>query len=273
MRTHRRELVADVGLFNAHQLQPRELLRFLMQGSFAWLEAHVASYPRLVEAHGFGFVYISVELRYHARVSFADFDVLAYDTRIALKRAGTRLDIGVRFLGGGRLLAEVTSLAAIVRIEESAATSARPSALSEALQSRFLEDEKPDGPLERSMPARVAAVEDSGPALVQTRTPFTLARHQCEFADQWLFYQIPTLYEPARERSILEQGREVPLLKQGLREPLRSMAMELHRPFFAFDHGYVDSRAYDAGGRLACLHRLCSDVPSPSVHATILETF
>ena len=240
---------------------------------FGWLTTCVASYQELADRHGFGCVYMSMELDYLSRQSFSDFDTLRYDTQVRLMRRGTRYATQTRFLGEDRSLVEVSALLGIVKIEEALATAARPEALSQALQSRFEADEQVEASPRREMPDLIASIETTASSLIEFNTPFCLTRNQCEFADQWVFFQIPTIYEPAREMLIVKHGREIPQLKQGLRDPLKTVTIELSRPLYAFDQGFVETHAYDHDGHLACIHRICSDLPGNPVHATIVERF
>ena len=152
----------------------------------------------------------------------------------------------------------------IVKIEEAIASSARPEALTETLQSCFHSSEVSQASPSRHMPDLIASIEANGSEIIAHKTPFTIARHQCEFADQWVFYQIPTLYEPARERLVVKCGRDIPVLKSGLRDSLKAVDIELNRPFYAFDSGFVETRVYHHDQRIVFVHRLCSGAPRNS---------
>ncbi|PON10625.1 hypothetical protein C2W62_49085, partial [Candidatus Entotheonella serta] len=87
-----------------------------------------------------------------------------------------------------RSLVEVSTLLGIVKIEEAIATAARPEALSQTLQSRFEADKQVETSPRREMPDLIASIESTTSPLIKFTTPFCITRHQCEFADQWVFF-------------------------------------------------------------------------------------
>jgi hypothetical protein len=150
---------------------------------------------------------------------------------------------------------------------------AEPAPLPDALLEQFEADEVESPSPARMVPARVTAVEAQGALLAESSKPFRIHRHLSEVAEQWSWTETPGLIESARENMALDnQGEHKMMLRRCLRRRIARFDIEFSRPFFSFEDGEIVSRAYEAAGHLAFVHRFISN-RGTHLHATAVEVF
>lgn len=279
MRTLTHELVVDTCLFSPLQLQPRALFAHSWNGLARWFAAHVCSFPALLGDHQAGMVFLGVHLAYRQPLGFFDADVIRQEVTARLLRGGSRLELSCRYTGvgreagEGRLAAEVRCILCPVAIEEPRSLAARPQPFAAEVQACFLGDERGDQAPPRVVPALLEELAARGQPLGERQTPFTIHRHMAEVADQWSFSEIPCLCEAAREHLVLEQVGREPRLGAALARPLRSIDVELARPYYSFDRGVTQTQVAALGDGLAWVHRLGATLPGAPVHGVVVERY
>ncbi|HRC54289.1 MAG: hypothetical protein IPI49_21190 [Myxococcales bacterium] len=278
MRTLHHDLVVDTCLFSPLQLQPRALFAQSWNGLARWFAANVCSFPSLLGDHHFGMVFLGIHLAYHEPVGFFDADVIGQEVTVRLLRQGSRLELVSRYVGrgrecgDGRLAAEVRCTLCPVAITEPRSLAAQPAPFPEDIQRCFAEDERGTSTAPRVVPALLEEISRGVP-LGERQTPFTIHRHMAEVADQWSFSEIPCLCEASREHLVLEQVGRAPELGQALALPLRTVDVELARPYYSFDRGVTSTQAASLGGKLAFVHRLGATLPGTPVHGIVVERY
>ncbi|MEZ4361118.1 MAG: hypothetical protein R3B48_13115 [Kofleriaceae bacterium] len=278
MRVVTHEHIVDTCLFSPLQLQPRALFAHSWNGLARWFHEHVCSFPALLGDHGFGMVFLSIHLGYREPLGFFDADVLRQEVTAQLAREGSRVLLTARYFGvgreagEGRLAAEVRCTLCPVAIEEPRSLAARPQAFPIEVQRCFRPDELASAAPPRVMPALLEELARGAP-LAEGTTPFTIHRHMAEVADQWSFAEIPGLCEASREHLVLAAVEREPALGPSLATPLRSVDVELARPYYSFDRGVTASQAVALDGRVAWVHRLGATSPGAPVHGVIVERY
>ncbi|MCG8420804.1 MAG: hypothetical protein MJE77_23020 [Proteobacteria bacterium] len=273
MRTISWDIVVDTCLFSPLGLQPRALFSHSWNGLARWFKAHVVSFPKLLGDKRYGMVFLGIHLSYDQPLGFFDADTVRVDASVSLLRRGSRVRLQTEFFAADRRAAEMSFLLCPVAIDDGVSLAARPAAFPESIQEYFLPDERGEQSPPRVVPDLVSTIAARGRELASGSQPFFVHRHYGEVADQWSFTEIPCICESARESLALARHEDVPVLRHGLSKPLRSIDVELQRPYFVFDSGRVDTETYDVDGRLAMIHKLCSSQPGGQLHGTVVERF
>ncbi len=263
------ELPFDACMFTPLQMQPRTLFALMMGGWAHWVRAHLVSFPRLILEHHVSAVAMGARLEYLEPMTFLDAEALEVTVRLGTRRGGSMMLLEYEHRAAGVLFARAHLLLRTVRLEDVASLAAVPGVLPPALLAKHDADEIGGDAPARVVPGLVAEME-VGSALAEGGMPLTFHRYLCEVADQWSFAEVPGLTGASREQMVLALGANNPLLRQGLVRPVRRIDVEYTRPFFSFDPGDMQSRAWERGGKLAFVHRLVSKA---GVHATLVEQF
>ncbi len=279
MRVLTHDLVVDTCLFSPLQLQPRALFAHSWNGLARWFHAHVCSFPSLLGDHRAGMVFLGIHLQYREPLGFFDADVVRQEVTARLLREGSRLELVCRYTGlgraagDGRLAAEVRCVLCPVAIDEPRSLAARPQPFAAEIAACFAADERGDKAPPRVVPALLEELAAKGRPLGERQTPFTIHRHMAEVADQWSFSEIPCLCEASREHLVLENVGREPSLGAALGKPLRSIDVELARPYYSFDRGVTHTQVAAVGetGGLAFVHRLGATLPGAQVHGVVVE--
>jgi hypothetical protein len=279
MRTLTHELVVDTCLFSPLQLQPRALFAHSWNGLARWFAAHVCSFPALLGDHHAGMVFLGIHLAYREPLGFFDADVIRQEVTARLLRHGSRLELVARYTGvgraagAGRLAAEVRCVLCPVAIDEPRSLAARPQSFSAELAARFAPDELGEAAPPRVLPALLEQLAAHGTPLGERQTPFTIHRHMAEVADQWSFSEIPCLCEASREQLVLEHVAQQPRLGESLARPLRSIDVELARPYYSFDRGVTRTQVVAVADQLTWVHHLGATLPGAQVHGVVVERY
>ena len=119
----------------------------------------------------------------------------------------------------------------------------------------------------------VEAIEQNGRLLIEKQQAFTVHHHLCEVAEQWGFIEIPGIVESVREPLALDKHHDLPHLSRCLHQPLKAYKVELNRPYFVFESGQVETKAYQWNDELIFVHRLHSQQYPGEIHGTAVEIF
>jgi hypothetical protein len=290
-----RRHVVDTCLYSAVQLQPRWLFAQTWGGLAEWFKAHVCSFPELLGERRFGMVFLGIQLRYEEQLGFFDADEIAQEVTVRCLRGGGRVHTVSRYwgqgrrAGSGRPAAQVSCLLCPVAIVEADSLAASPAAFDERIQSCFTDAETAADLPTRSLPGLLEPLKAGAMPLLGTRDgQFSIHRHMSEVADQWSFAELPCIAESAREELVFGQLPTQPELGRALAQGLRSVDIELSRPYFAFDHGVIRTRAFglesgeagraaqgesNANSRLQFWHQLGATLPGAQAHAIVLERY
>jgi hypothetical protein len=267
------EVITDTTYFNPLQLQPRVLLSLSFNAMSRWLKEHLVSFPELIQKYRTSLVILGAGIRYEEPLSFFDGDSIEVRAALRVLRKRSRAELNVAFAAGQGTAASVRILLCPVHIVDPISLAAAPRELSDDLVSRLQDDE-----LDAASPARPLlhlqrGMESAGQELARATSSFVTHRHLCEVADQWAFLEVAGLVGAGREAMALNRGTEVPGLVDALARPLSSFEMELTRPYFWFQPGFIDTTAFRWEDRLAFVHSLRSPVPGGDVHGIAVERF
>lgn len=267
-RTVRWEVPNDTSLFTPHQLQPRAVGELAMSGWARWLRAHVVSFPKLIREHGVGVVVVGAEIEYLTSFGFLEADAFDAEAAVFVRKNGALFEVDLSCSAGGTPVVRVTTVVRTVLLADTQSLAATPGELPQPLLERFQPDERRES-ARRHLAPQVNALEASPEPLGAASRPFVVHRHLCEVADQWSFIIVPDLASEGREHLALASGAKVPSLRKGVSRPIKKIQFELSKPFYAFEHGTLETRAWSTAEGLAFVHTMRS--PS-GVHATVVET-
>ena len=262
----------ETRLFTPFQLQPKSLCEIISTGFSRWTQEHLFSFPRLINEHRVSVVVAGIQLEYLRPLTFFDADTLDINFSLTVRAEGKMLVLNAQYKANDELVAR-SQLRVIPVLISDETLSALPGKLPPAVYERFTEDERIEGRPERYVNNLALEIEANGRYLHSYTHHFFLHRHICEVADQWSYTDLVSHVAASREMMALEHGQDIPELMHGLSQPLKQVDAELSRPYYAFDNGLVESKAYCHEGRLALIHHLYSDIGSNKAHAVVIERF
>ena len=102
---------------------------------------------------------------------------------------------------------------------------------------------------------------------------FTLFRHRCEVADQWVFFELPTLAAESRESLIDALQDDPDELSSSLGLALNDIYMEWRCPFYLFEKGRIKTQAYRLQGKLYFAHHVFNLTRANTLAAIVIEAF
>ncbi len=272
-RTISFEFPTDTSLFTPQQIQPRAALALTMQGFARWAREYLVSFPRMIREFGVGIVVARLQVDYRAPLGFFDTDTLRYTTGFRLVNKGAFLEGTGVCSGGGVSAVEFKGMMRPVLLGEAETLAARPGRIPPALQERFLPDEIISEPPAQSLRVLWRQLTEQGKPLAEGSYPFVVHRHACEVADQWSYIEIPAHVGGSRETLIMSKGESFTSVRSRLSGPLKSLSLELRRPYFLLDEGAVLTQAFLHEGELLFLHRLCSGPGNENLHGVVLERY
>ena len=242
-----------------------------MSGLARWLRDYLVSFPLLIKQYHIGVVVVEIAIDYLEPFGFFHADGFEVRTAVRVRGGGSLLEGDVAFCTDRSQVARALHLLRPVLLGEDASLAARPGKMPDELLSRFQPEE-----IELSSPGRPVRrlakhIEELGAFLAEGRAPFIFHRHLCEVADQWSYIEIPGLIAMGRERLALEQGERVPKLRNCLTQSLQRVNIELSRPYFLFDSGVVETRAYLLDEEIFLIHRLQPPEGQGKLHGIAVE--
>ena len=271
-RTTRFEVPFETRHFTPFQLQTKALCEIANSGWSRWLKAHMIPFPQLIKQHRVSFVIAGLKLNYLHPLTFFDADSLEATFAPTVRAGGKMIVWDIDFAANDHQVAQARFATIPVLIRDEM-LSALPGLLPDTVYQQFTPEEcLPDRP-KRYVGELVQSIEENGRYLTSGTHPIFLHRHVCEVADQWSYTELTSHAAGSREMLALQQGQAFPDLIHGLSQPLRQVDAELARPYYAFDDGSVESKAYCYEGRLTLVHRLFCDVGPGLPHAVVVEQF
>ena len=272
-RTAKFDVPTDTSQFTALQLQPKTLLSLSWNGYARWLKENIFSFPSLIKDHQFGTVILGIDIDYEQPLGFFDADTLDVEVEVGVRRAGSRMELNVGFSADGNRAAHVRILLCPLEIIDPQSLGAVPTTVPEEIMAKFLTDEVDETSPSRTVPGLLSDIQESGRFLTECSDQFTVHHHLCEVAEQWSFIEVPGIVESVREPMALDRHEEIPELRQSLDQRIRTISVELNQPYFVFESGQVETKAYLWRERLVFVHRLLSGRFDGEVHGTIIEQF
>jgi hypothetical protein len=263
----------DTSLFTPLQLQPRTSLSLTWNSFARWLREYLVSFPELIGSEHVGAVIMSIGVRYFDDVRFFDCPVIDVSASVVALGGGSRLQLVTALHSDQRRISEITLLLCPVSVEEPMSLAARPSPLPRHLLEKLSPDEQSDAKPERKVPRLLERIRTMGRPLGEGQSQFIVDRHLCEVADQWSFVELPCVCESSRNALAFAHLAAEPSLKRALDTRLECFDVELTKPYFSFDHGRVDSRAYELDGDVYFIHELSSSGAIIARHGVVIETF
>jgi hypothetical protein len=276
------QTAVDTSFFTPLQLQPRTSLSLTWNSFARWLSEYLVSFPELIGKEHVGAVIMSIGVRYFDDVRFFDCPVVDVSASVVALGGGSRLKLVTVLHSGQQRISEVTLLLCPVRVEEPTSLAARPSPLPPHLLERLSPDEQSDAKPERRVPRLLERIRTTGRPLGVGKSQFIVDRHLCEVADQWSFVELPCVCESSRNALAFEHLGAEPGLRHALDTRLERFDVELTKPYFSFDHGLINSQAYELEGVVYFVHELSSSgaVSAPrrepvgsARHGVVIETF
>jgi hypothetical protein len=269
MRRVRFSAPMDTSLFTPSQLQPRFLFWLGMSGWARWVKDYLVPFRLLIRDHGLGVVVVGVHLEYQRPFGFFDADELEVEAGWRAKMGGIFLEGDYDFMGAGRRVAQGRCLLRPVRLKGLETFAAVPSRMPRSLLKR-LEPDEVDRQCPLGLAAELAQEIEKAEPLLEASLPLLIHRHSCEVADQWSFIDLPAHATAARESLLLEHGGEKAVLRESMKVPLRSVDIELSRPFYVLDQANTMTKVYHQDRRLDFVHRIQG---SDGEHALVVERF
>jgi hypothetical protein len=267
------QITVDTSFFTPLQLQPRTALSLTWNSFARWLHEHLVSFPELIGKEHVGAVIMSIGVRYFDDVRFFDCPVIDVSASVVALGGGSRLQLVTALHSGARRISEVTLLLCPVRVEEPLSLAARPAPLPRHLLDRLSPDEQVDAKPERRVPRLLERIRGNGRSLGVGQSQFIVDRHLCEVADQWSFVELPCVCESSRNALAFAHLAAEPNLRHALDTRLERFDVELTKPYFSFDHGRIDSHAYELDGGVYFVHELSSSGAITARHGVVIETF
>lgn len=260
--------------FHPLQMQPRELFH---QGSMAvceWLRAHALATSRL-PSRGASLVIASASLEFLAPLKYFDTDGIDVEVSCVARRDGTQVDGDVRFFASGAAepAARVGICTQALWVANDAELSAVPARLPPSVLNLFQADEHEAAVKFSAAPARAREIEAAGRPVAELALPFTIYRHNCEFADQWYFADALGFTGACRDELAQRDGEGADAIRRTLGQQRQRIEVSFLRPFYLFDRGVCHGTAFEIEGRLALIYRLWAEPREKKPHALIVEEF
>lgn len=259
-------------LFTPLQIHARELLRFGVVSWVGWMRDHTISLQRMIEDHRAAVVVSGASLTYSVKRLFHDGDTIDIDTTSSVHRKGVLIEGTSRFSSLGQEFARMMIYFRPVAIGDQHSAAARPVDLLPELQALFQPEETSQVAYPRQVKKLLPVITVEGTLLARRRHPLKLHRYAMDFADQWAFMETSAFTSASREELVLTHGHSNERLLEGLTAPVGGFHVELTKPYFLFDQGEVDTRAYLLNEELFFVHQLLSEQHgTEQVHATVVE--
>ena len=274
MRTLTLELVPDVSAFNPHQLKPFYVLASCFNGSEVWARAHGVPHQMAIRNLQTAFVIQVARVQYLQRYTYEQAERLVVSvTRRSLKD-GAQVEARTVFDAkpGGTVAEASLCVVPLTLVGDGGELAGLPAPMSTSYLQYFEASERTSESYASPFPSALQQIVESGELVSTYQHPFFVHREHCEFVDQWYFAEASNYAAASRERMVFEQGAKLPYLRRGLSLPMRELSLLFLRPFYFFDEGQVQTRAFRSHEGVCFVHELMKkDVPEP--HALVIERF
>ena len=243
--------------FSVHQLRPRALAGLMLGGFARWMDAHVVSFPQLIDEYNSAVVIRSLLIDYQRPdLRFTEAAWLTIRVRMRVSTDADWLLVGLDYLAGERLAARGRLVLRVVSVGGDESLAATPGVLPDTLRSLFKADEvHPFTGTSTFRDPMPPLMTEQALGAQEWLTP--LFRSHCEVADQWSFIEMLELATLARER-FFARDDSPPVARDAVRAPVRSVGAVFRRPMFVFDECRVvtSARRVEQNGHVVFLHQM-----------------
>lgn len=274
LRSSSSEIPACPTLFTPLQMHLREILQLGLSGWVRWLRDNIVSLQHLVETHQVSMVVAMAHARYTNALTFEDTDTIEIKTIASIPKNGSLITSKTSFSGSGVEVAQVEITLRPVILTGDVSLSAVPGKLPPEIIAKFQEAEINSRSFQRRLQKLIRKIEGRGEGqlLAEGSHPFMLHRYAMDFADQWAFMEVAAYVSASRESLVLSEIEATPKLRHGISQGIQQFDLELHRPYFLFDRGWVETKIYSYENQLVFIHRLWGNsTGTQEVHATAIE--
>lgn len=258
--------------FTPLQIHSRELLQLGVTAWVGWMRDHTVSIQKMIEQFSASVVVAGANLQYFDNCSFHDGDTIELESTSVVHKKGILIEGITRFSCGNKNVAEMNIFLRPVIIGDENSSAAKAGSLLPAIQNLFSTEEFSEVPYNRYVKQFLPKIEQEGVFLTEGSFPFKLYRYAMDFADQWAFMETAAYVSASREELSVSQADKHPRLIDGVSKALKNYYLDLKRPYFLFDNGEVETKAYLWNDNLVFIHNLLSYVRGEKVvHAVVIE--
>lgn len=258
--------------FTPLQIHARELLQLGVTAWVGWMRDHTVSIQKMIEQYSASVVVAGANLQYFENCSFHDGDTIELNSTSVVHKKGVLIEGVTHFVCGGKNVAEMSIFLRPVIIGDENSSAAKAGHLLPEIQNLFKPGEFSEVPYSRYVKQLLPKIEQEGLFLAQGSFPFKLYRYAMDFADQWAFMETAAYVSASREELSVSQADKHPRLIEGVSCALKNYYLDLKRPYFLFDNGEVDTKAYLWNDNVVFVHNLQSNVRGEKIlHAVVIE--
>ncbi len=272
LRTSQSSVPACPTLFTPLQIHTRELLQLGVGAWVGWMRDHTVSIQKMIENYGASVVVAGANLQYLESCSFHDGDTVYLDSHSVVHKKGILIEGITKFTCGTKTLAHMSVFLRPVIIGDEHSSAAKSGSLLPELQALFDPEEFSPVPYARYVKQLLPEIEREGQLIATGTHPFKLHRYAMDFADQWAFMETAAYVGGSRENLSVEQASAHPRLIEGISVPVKNYYLDLKRPYFLFDEGFVKTKAYLWNEKIFFVHNLLSQQRGDhQLHAVVIE--
>lgn len=272
LRTSQSSVAACPTLFTPLQIHTRELLQLGVGAWVGWMRDHTVSIQKMIESYGASVVVAGANLQYLEPCLFHDGDTVNLHSHSVVHKKGILVEGITQFTCGSKTLARMSVFLRPVIIGDEHSSAAKSGSLLPELQALFTPEEFSQVPYARYVKQLQPDIEKGGQLIATGNYPFKLHRYAMDFADQWAFMETAAYVGGSRENLAIEQASTHPRLIDGVSVPVKNYYLDLKRPYFLFDEGYVETKAYLWQEKLFFVHNLLSQQRGDcQLHAVVIE--
>jgi hypothetical protein len=271
-RTAKSSAPACPTYFTPLQIHSRELLQLGVTAWVGWMRDHTVSIQKMIEQYSASVVVAGANLQYVENCSFHDGDTIELDSTSVVHKKGVLIEGITHFTCGSKNVAKMSVFLRPVIIGDENSSAAKSGHLLPKIQDLFRPEEFSETPYNRYVKQLLPKIEQDGIFLAQGVYPFKLYRYAMDFADQWAFMESAAYVGASREELSVSQADKHPRLIEGVSKALKNYFLDLKRPYFLFDNGEVETKAYLWNNNLVFVHNLLSNARGERVlHAVVIE--
>lgn len=259
-------------LFTPLQIHPRELLQLGVGAWVGWMRDHTVSIQKMIETYGASVVVAGANLQYRESCLFHDGDTVHLDSYSVVHKKGILVEGITEFSCGSKKLASMSVFLRPVIIGDEHSSAAKSGSLLPEIQALFSPEEFSQVPYARYVKQLLPDIECEGELIATGLYPFKLHRYAMDFADQWAFMETAAYVGASRENLAVNESSTYPRLIEGISVAVKNYYLDLKRPYFLFDEGKVETKAYIWQQKLFFVHHLVSEQRGDKqLHAVVIE--
>ena len=262
-------------LFGPFQFHARSLMLMSYSLMWSWCSTYLSvSFPGMIKEHHQSMVAVGAEVEYVEPFEMFSVDEFSVSVDEFKVRQGNSVFQVLHLIRAqGIVVARVKVRWKLLELDGDEALSATPGVIRPALLQKFLPEEVDLSRVERPLLAQLDNLKEHGQLGAEFEYDFTLFRHRCEVADQWVFFELPTLAAESRESLIDALQDDPDELSSSLGLALNTIYMEWRCPFYLFEKGRIKTQAYRLQGKLYFAHHVFNLTRANTLAAIVIEAF